>query len=68
MIQSDEVGRSGPEAPRDPRRKVTIFKGGMAEFKADLMTWSNNYSVTVQTILSGPTVWVKIVANDDGED
>jgi len=35
MIQSNEVGSSGPEIPRDPRRKVTIFKGDMAEFKAD---------------------------------
>ena len=68
MTQSDEVGRSGPVVPRDPRRKIIIFKGGMAAFKADLGTWSNNYSVTAQTILSGPTVWVKIVANDDGED
>ena len=58
----------GVDPQTNQRRRVTIFKGGMAEFKADLMTWSNNYSVTVQTILSGPTVWVKIVAKDDGED
>ena len=66
MIKND--GANGPDPQTNQRRRVTIFKGGMAEFKADLMTWSNNYSVTAQTILSGPTVWVKIVANDDGED
>jgi hypothetical protein len=37
----------------------------MSDFKAEYAIWSNKYSVTATTTISGATILVKIEANDE---
>jgi len=64
----DQAEEPQDNAPTEDQqgKLITIFDGGMSDFKAELFSWSDNFTVTATTTISGTAIWVKIAANDDG--
>jgi len=64
----ERVDAENLDAPPEDQqgRLITVYEGGMSDFKAELFSWSDNFTVTATTTISGTAIWVKIAANDDG--